>query len=222
MPKTATVVGRGHLFHHSVLFVVFSFSLLSFHSSIYSSTTISKRDAIVTEKHFLDWVSCCKATWGPIVSEQFCPLHKAKLRRNNLFIDQSAFSNCALYVISKWNGLYQENTVKEIIASEESPVMRNTKALPSFFLIPIMVWNAWLIYWIFEIVLFNYWYNTFNSRRKPSGFTRCFYFIIYVNMILHTFITIDDASLYKGIFYLQISLVKILASRKLYAIFIGQ
>ena len=34
--------------HHSVLFFVFSFSLLSFNSSIYSWSTISKRDTIVT------------------------------------------------------------------------------------------------------------------------------------------------------------------------------
>ena len=32
--------------------------------------------------------------------EYFCPLHKAKLRKNTLFIDQSAFSNFALYVIT--------------------------------------------------------------------------------------------------------------------------
>ena len=37
-------------FYHSVLFFLFSFSLLSFNSSIYSSSTIWKRDAIVTEK----------------------------------------------------------------------------------------------------------------------------------------------------------------------------
>jgi len=72
MLKTATIVGRGHrsrtllilsfahflktFSHHSVLFFVFSFSLLSFNSTIYSSSTISKRDAIVIEKHLLDWI----------------------------------------------------------------------------------------------------------------------------------------------------------------------
>ena len=40
--------------HHSVLLFVFSFSLLSFNSSIYSSLTISKRDAIVVEKQLLE------------------------------------------------------------------------------------------------------------------------------------------------------------------------
>ena len=44
--------------HHSVLFFLFSFWLLPFNSSIYSLSTISKRDAIVTEKQ-LDWASCC-------------------------------------------------------------------------------------------------------------------------------------------------------------------
>ena len=37
-------------FHQSALFFVFSFSLLCLNSSIYSSSTISKRDAIVAEK----------------------------------------------------------------------------------------------------------------------------------------------------------------------------
>ena len=66
MLKTATIVGLRHrsrtllnllsfthflktFSHHSVLFYVFSFSLLSFNSSIYSSLTTSKRDATVTE-----------------------------------------------------------------------------------------------------------------------------------------------------------------------------
>ena len=35
-------------FHHSVLFFLFSFSLLSYNSSICSSSTVSSRDAIVT------------------------------------------------------------------------------------------------------------------------------------------------------------------------------
>ena len=34
------------------------------------------------------------------MSEKFCPLHEAKLRKNTLFIDQSAFSNFARYVIN--------------------------------------------------------------------------------------------------------------------------
>ena len=49
-------------FQYSVLFLVFSFSLLSFNSSIYSSSTISKRDTIVTEnfwQQLLDSISCC-------------------------------------------------------------------------------------------------------------------------------------------------------------------
>ena len=63
MLKTATIVAKfackflsfshflKRFFYHSViLFFVFSFSLLSFNSSIYSSSTFSKRDAIVTEK----------------------------------------------------------------------------------------------------------------------------------------------------------------------------
>ena len=72
MLKTATILGLGNrsrtllnllarffhspiflkkFFHHSVLFFLFSFSLLSFSSSIYSSSTVSKRDAIVTKKN---------------------------------------------------------------------------------------------------------------------------------------------------------------------------
>ena len=57
------------LFHHSVLFFLFSFSLrLPLNSSIYSLSTILKRDANVTEKQILNWISCFSATWGPIVS----------------------------------------------------------------------------------------------------------------------------------------------------------
>ena len=77
--KTATIVSQGHpsrtflsllrLFHHSLFFLfLFSFSLLSFNSSIYSLSINSKRDTIVKEK-LLDWISCCQATWGPIVRE---------------------------------------------------------------------------------------------------------------------------------------------------------
>ena len=72
--KTATVFGRGHrsrtllnlleinflsfahflktFLQYSVFFFLFSFSLLSFNYSIYSSSTISKRDVIVTENFF--------------------------------------------------------------------------------------------------------------------------------------------------------------------------
>ena len=38
------------------------------------------------------------------MSELFCPLHEAKLRKKSLFIDQSAFSNFALYVIKNETG----------------------------------------------------------------------------------------------------------------------
>ena len=71
MLKTATIVGRGlnwiclqvaflahflkTFFRHFVLLFVFSFSLLCFNSSIYSSSTISKRDAIVKKKQLLDF-----------------------------------------------------------------------------------------------------------------------------------------------------------------------
>ena len=83
------------LSHHSVLFFVFSFSLFSINFSIYS-----KREAIVEENNFsIEWAVARRPkdqSWA----SNFALFTKQNYEKNNLFIDQSAFSNFALYVIN--------------------------------------------------------------------------------------------------------------------------
>jgi len=119
MLKTATIAGQGHrsrtllnllasffirpLFetssHHSVLFFVFSFSLLSFNSSIYSTSTISKREAIVSEKKTSRLNKLLLGNLRTNPERVILPSSRSKIRKKKtLFVDQSAFSNfCPLY-----------------------------------------------------------------------------------------------------------------------------
>ena len=121
MLKTGTIVCRGApsptllnllpslsfahftkaLFHHSVLLFVFSFFLSTSNSSIYSPSTISKRDAIVTEKTTSRLNKLLLGNLRTNRGRVILPSSRSKIKKKNtVFIDQSAFSNFALYVIT--------------------------------------------------------------------------------------------------------------------------
>ena len=87
MLKIATIVGRGQRSRSLQNLFASFFHTLTF------SLTISKRDAILTEKN----VSINKLLLGNLRTNRERVILPS--RKNTLFIDQSAFSNFALYVI---------------------------------------------------------------------------------------------------------------------------
>ena len=112
MLKTATIVGRGHpsflsfahfsktFFHHSVLFFLFSFALLFFDIFLVNYLETRRHCQRKTTS------SLKKLLLGNLKTNRervilLSSQNKIK-KKNSLFIDQSTFSNFALYVI---NGL---------------------------------------------------------------------------------------------------------------------
>ena len=79
----------------------FHFALVFFFFDIFLINYLKTRCHCNTEKQLLDTISCSKATWGRIREWVILPSSQAELRKS-YFIDQSAFSNFALHVISKW------------------------------------------------------------------------------------------------------------------------
>ena len=88
-------------FPHSELFFVFLFSLFSFNSSIYSSSTeLSRNETPLLQKTTSRLNKLLLGNLRTNRERVIFPYSRSKnKKKNTFFIDQSAFSNFALYVI---------------------------------------------------------------------------------------------------------------------------
>ena len=86
-----------------MLFFLFSFSLMSFNSSIYSSSTIYLETRRHCHRKTISGLN--KLLPGKLRTNRepvILPSSQSKIKKKNtLFVDQSAFGNFPLYVISK-------------------------------------------------------------------------------------------------------------------------
>ena len=100
------------IFQHSDVFIMFSFSLLSFNYLIYSSSNmyISKREAFVAENVLAATSAVLLGNLRTIRERVILPSSQENFRINALFIDQLVFSNFAIYVIKAYYWAQQGNS----------------------------------------------------------------------------------------------------------------